>query len=344
MTDLSLSAIQLRRFFQIRSSRISVYTLSALLLVLACSEFIANDRPLVIYYQGSWYFPLFVTYPETTFGGAFKTEAHYRTPFIRQAINKRGWFIMPPIPYRYDTHDFSAYIPQPEPPSWRHYLGTDDQARDIAARILYGLRISVVFGLLLTALSLGLGVFFGAVCGYYGGLLDLILQRFLEVWSGLPTLYLLIILSSFMQPNFFLLLGVMLLFSWTRFVGVIRAEFLRARTMPYVASARALGVRDYRIIVHHILPNAFVATLSLLPWHIIGGIMSLTSLDFLGFGMPIGSASLGELVSQAKSNLHAPWIGLSVFVTLLLILGLLVFIGEGIRDTLDPHSRDVVYE
>ncbi len=340
MSNPSLLQLKLRSFFQETYARMSLYALALLFLLVLSSDFLANDKPLVVYYKNNWYFPVLYIYPETTFGGDFQTEADYLDPYVIDKIKSNGWYLMPPIPYSYDTHDFLANKPQPAAPSWQHFLGTDDQGRDILARLLYGLRTSMLFGFILSALSLVIGVVIGSMCGYFGALTDLFLQRFLEIWSGLPTLYLLIILSSFIQPNFFWLMLVMLLFSWTRFVGVVRAEFLRARGLSYVAAARALGVSDIKIIFKHILPNAMVATLSLLPWHIIGGIMSLTSLDFLGFGMPIGSASLGELVSQAKSNLHAPWIAFGVFGALFILMGLLVFIGEGIRDALDPHMVD----
>tara|TARA_B100001989_G_C24541683_1_gene467962 strand:+ start:1668 stop:2687 length:1020 start_codon:yes stop_codon:yes gene_type:complete len=329
---------QLNTFWTNRRSRLASYGFVWLFVISLCSNFIANDQPLLVYYKGEVYSPVLFHYPATKFGGKLTTSTDYRSEFIENNINNHGWLIMPIIPYSYDTHDFQSVDPQPAPPSSRHWLGTDDQGRDILARVLYALRTSIMFGLILTSMSLTLGVSLGAVQGYFGGLIDLIGQRLIEIFSGMPTLYLLIILSSFMQPGFWGLLLVMLIFGWIKFVGVVRAEFLRARNLDYVTAAKTLGVSNRLIIFRHILPNALVATITYLPWNVIGGIMSLTSLDFLGFGMPIGSASLGEIMSQAKMNLHAPWIGLSIFFVMFILLSLLVFIGEGLRDAVDPHG------
>ncbi len=331
---------QIKSFWNNQSARVSTYGFLIMFMISLCSHFIANDKPLIIKYNTQFYFPIVKHYPATQFGGKLSSSTDYLSPHIQEAINKNGWFIMPIIPYSYDTHDFQSKQAQPAPPNLKrqHYLGTDDQGRDILARILYALRINISFGLTLTALSLIIGVSLGAIQGYFGGMVDLLGQRVIEIFSGMPTLYLLIILSSFMQPSFLGLLGVMLIFGWIKFVGVVRAEFLRARNLDYVKAAKTLGVNNSTIIFRHILPNAVVATITYLPWNLIGGIMSLTSLDFLGFGMPIGSASLGEMMSQAKMNLHAPWIGISIFIVIFLLLCSLVFIGEGLRDAFDPHG------
>tara|TARA_B100000989_G_C19529664_1_gene468878 strand:+ start:662 stop:1693 length:1032 start_codon:yes stop_codon:yes gene_type:complete len=340
----SLLSQRLRYFYKDRLNRFCLMLLATIVTLSLLSDLIANERPLLVYFKGKTYLPIIYSYPETTFDGDFKTETKYDDPVIVAKINQHGWMILPPIPYRYDSHDFSSSKPQPMAPNKQHLLGTDDQGRDILARLLYGLRTSILFGVSLTASSLVVGVAVGAICGYFGGIVDLIGQRLIEVWSGMPTLYVLIILSSFIQPDFFWLLFVMLLFGWIRFVGVVRAEFLRTRQLAYVQAAQILGVSNTMIIYRHILPNSLVATISLLPWHMISSIMSLTALDFLGFGMPIGSASLGELVSQAKTNLHAPWIALSIFFALFLLLGLLVFLGEGLRDALDPRYRGTLHD
>jgi microcin C transport system permease protein len=302
------------------------------------AELIANDRPLIVRYDGRFYFPVFVTYPETTFGGTFPTEADYRDRAVAQLIKDKGWMIWPPIPYRYDTINYNLPVPAPAPPSRDDWLGTDDQGRDLSARLIYGFRISVLFGLTLTVLSSVIGIAAGAVQGYFGGWVDLLFQRFIEIWSGLPVLYLLIILASIVEPNFWWLLGLMLLFSWMSLVGVVRAEFYRARNFDYVRAARALGVRNAVIMMRHVLPNAMVATLTFLPFILNGSITTLTSLDFLGFGLPPGSPSLGEILAQGKANVQAPWIGITGFVVLAMMLSLLVFIGEAVRDAFDPRK------
>jgi microcin C transport system permease protein len=289
-------------------------------------------------YDGAVYVPVLVRYPETAFGGVFPTEAAYRDPQVQQLIEARGWMLWPPIPFRYDTINDEVQGPVPAPPSRSNWLGTDDQGRDLLARLVYGFRISVLFGLALTLLSSVIGVAAGAVQGYFGGQLDLLFQRFLEIWSGLPVLYLLIILASIVEPNFWWLLGLMLLFSWMALVGVVRAEFLRARNFDYVRAARALGVENRRIIVRHVLPNAMVATLTFLPFILNGSITTLTALDFLGFGLPPGSPSLGEILAQGKANLQAPWLGITGFVVVAVILSLLVFVGEAVRDAFDPRK------
>jgi len=302
------------------------------------AEFIANDRPLVIEYDGAYYFPIFSVYTEREFGGEFPTEAEYRDPFVQDLINEKGWMIWPLIPYSYDTINYDLPVPAPAPPSWDNWLGTDDQGRDVVARVIYGFRISVLFGLALTALSSVVGVAAGAVQGYFGGLTDLLFQRFIEIWQSLPVIFLLIILSSVVAPNFWWLLGLMLLFSWTQLVGVVRAEFLRARNFDYVRAARALGATDGVVMVKHVLPNAMVATLTFLPFILNGSITTLTALDFLGFGLPPGSPSLGELLAQGKGNLQAPWLGLTAFFVLATMLSLLIFVGEAVRDAFDPRK------
>jgi microcin C transport system permease protein len=277
-------------------------------------------------------------YPETTFGGVLPTEADYRDPTVAQLIAAKGWLIWPPIPYRYDTINYNLPVPAPAPPSKDNWLGTDDQGRDLTARLIYGFRISVLFGLTLTVLSSLVGVLAGAIQGYFGGWTDLLFQRFIEIWGGLPILYLLIILASVVEPNFWWLLGLMLLFSWTSLVAVVRAEFLRARNFDYVRAARALGVSTPVIMFKHVLPNAMVATLTFLPFILNGSITTLTSLDFLGFGLPPGSPSLGEVLAQGKANLQAPWIGITGFMVLAVMLSLLIFIGEAVRDAFDPRK------
>ncbi len=302
------------------------------------AEFIANDKPIVLSYQGEIHFPVFVTYPETKFGGDFETEAEYRDPYIQELIEAEGWIVWPPIRYSYGTINLDLPVPAPAPPSAENIFGTDDQGRDVAARLIYGFRISVLFGLSLTLISSVIGVAAGAVQGYFGGWTDLLFQRFIEIWSGLPMLFLLIILASIIVPGFFSVLAIMLLTSWMALVGVVRAEFLRARNFEYVRAARALGVSDTVIMFKHLLPNAMVATVTFMPFILNGSITTLTSLDFLGFGLPPGSPSLGELLAQGKSNLQAPWLGISGFMAIATMLTLLVFAGEAVRDAFDPRK------
>ena len=282
--------------------------------------------------------PIFKAYPETTFGGDFLTEADYRNPFLAELIDAEGWMLWPPIRYHHQTVAWDLPVPAPAPPDHQHWLGTDDQARDVLARAIYGFRISVLFGFTLTLISAVIGVAAGAVQGYFGGWTDLLGQRFIEVWSGLPTLYLLIILASVVEPTFWWLLGLLLLFSWMGFVGVVRAEFLRARNFEYVRAAQALGVSNTMIIFRHLLPNAMVATITFIPFTLAGSVTVLTSLDFLGIGLPPGSASLGELLAQGKANLQAPWLGLTGFFVIGLMLSLLIFVGEAVRDAFDPRK------
>ena len=338
---LHLNPVNQRRLANFRANRrgyVSLYLFALLFLVCLFAEVIANDKPLLISYDGEFYYPFLQAYPETTFGGDFPTEADYRDPFVRELIEAEGWLIWPPVPYSYDTVVYDLPVPAPSPPDARHWLGTDDQARDVVARVIYGFRISVLFGLALTILSSVVGVIAGAVQGYYGGWVDLLFQRFIEIWTSMPTLYLLIILSSIIVPGFWSLLTLLLLFSWVALVGVVRAEFLRTRNFDFVRAARALGVGNLTIMLRHILPNAMVSTLTFMPFILIGSITSLTSLDFLGFGLPPGSPSLGELLAQGKNNLQAPWLGITGFVVMAVMLSLLVFIGEAVRDAFDPRK------
>jgi microcin C transport system permease protein len=309
----------------------------ALFFISLFAEFIANDKPVLVYYDSNLYFPILKSYPETAFGGEFETEAEYRDPFVRELIDENGLALWPLIPFADDTINYDLAVPAPAPPSAVNWLGTDDQGRDIAARLIYGFRISVLFGLCLTLVSSFIGVSAGALQGYYGGWIDLLGQRFMEIWSGLPVLYLLIILASIVQTNFWWLLGIMLLFSWMMLVDLVRAEFLKGRNLEYVRAARALGSKDLIIMFRHILPNAMVSTITFMPFILSGSVTILTALDFLGFGLPVGSPSLGELLRQGKANLHATWIGISAFVVLGGMLTLLVFIGEAARDALDPR-------
>ncbi len=329
---------RLRQFTSSRRGMISLVVFGTLFVISLFAELLANNRPILIRYDGAFYSPILRDYPETTFGGDLPTNTVYTDQEIVKSIEEKGWMLWPLIPFRYDSiakgEDRRALLA----PSWQHLLGTDDQARDVMARLIYGFRISVLFGLVLTILSSIVGIAAGAVQGYFGGWIDLAFQRFLEVWSSMPTLYLLIILASFIQPGFWVLLGIMLLFSWMTLVGYVRAEFLRGRNFDYVRAARALGMLDVRIMMRHILPNAMTASLTFLPFILAGSVTTLTALDFLGFGLPPGSPSLGELVLQGKNNLNAPWLAFTAFFTIALMLSLLVFIGEAVRDAFNPRK------
>ena len=316
----------------------SFWIFLAIFFITLFAEFVANDKPFLVYHEGELYTPIFTAYPETAFGGEFETEADYRDPYMAALIGDEGWMIWPLVPYHHTTVAWDLAVPAPAPPDAEHWLGTDDQARDLVARLIYGFRISVLFGFVLTVVSAFIGVSLGAVQGYFGGWLDLLFQRFMEIWSGLPTLYLLIIMASVVEPNFWWLLGLLLMFSWMGFVGVVRAESLRVRNFDYIRAARALGVSDVMIMVRHILPNATVATITFMPFTLAGSVTLLTSLDFLGIGLPPGSASLGEILAQGKANLQAPWLGLTGFFTIAVMLSLLIFIGEAVRDALDPRK------
>jgi microcin C transport system permease protein len=336
-----ITPLTYRRLQNFRANRRgwwSLWIFAVLFVVTLFAEFVANDKPILVYYDGGIYAPIFKTYPETVFGGEFPTEADYRDPFVARLIDDKGWLVWPLVPYDHRTVSWDLAVPAPAPPDDLHWLGTDDQARDVVARLIYGFRISVLFGFTLTIISALVGVAAGAMQGYFGGWLDLLFQRFIEVWAGLPILYILIILASIVEPNFWWLLGVLLLFSWMGFVGVVRAEFLRARNFEYVRAARALGVSDRVIMFKHVLPNAMVATLTFMPFTLAGSVTVLTSLDFLGIGLPPGSASLGELLAQGKANLQAPWLGLTGFFVIGAMLSLLIFIGEAVRDAFDPRK------
>ncbi len=366
---LRLTPLDRRRLDNFKANRRgywSFWIFMTLFVMSLGSNFLANDRPVLTWYKGELLFPAFVSYPEEKFGG-FLARTDYRDPVIADEIKAHGWMLWPPIRFSYDTHNLELPTPAPSPPTWMlthkqceiaaakglrpgqpnrgcaaleyNWLGTDDQGRDVVARLLYGFRISVLFGLILATISSIVGVAAGAIQGYFGGRVDLVFQRFIEVWSSLPQLYLLIIISSFLTPGFFVLLGILLLFSWVSLVHVVRAEFLRARNFEYVNAARALGLGNFRIIVRHLLPNATVATLTFLPFILNSSITTLTALDFLGFGLPPGSPSLGELLLQGKSNLQAPWLGLTGFAIIALMLSLLVFIGEAVRDAFDPRKN-----
>ena len=335
------SPLTRRRWENFKANKRGYYSLWAIgtLMVLSLfAELIANDKPLVLVFEGDVYVPVMVSYPETTFGGVFETEARYSTPAVKALVEAGdGWTVWPLIPYSHDTIDLYTKGSVPEPPSTRHWLGTDDVARDVAARIIYGFRLSILFGLALTFFSSIIGIAVGATQGYFGGLTDLIGQRFVEIWAGLPTLFVIIILTSLIEPNPIVLLLLLLAFNWMALVAVVRAEFLRTRNFDYVNAARALGETDIVIMWRYVLPNAMVATLTFLPFLLNGSITTLTSLDFLGFGLPAGYPSLGELLAQGKANIQAPWLGLSGFFTLAIMLTLLVFVGEGVRDAFDPR-------
>ena len=338
---MKFSPLTLRRLKNFRANKrgvISTQIFCILFFLSIFAEFVANEKPIFLIFEGKFHFPVFEKIPETYFGGEFETEADYKDPFVIDLITNSGFYIMPLIEYSYDTINYDLKVPSPSPPTFDNFLGTDDQGRDVLARLIYGFRISVFFGLILTILSSIIGIIAGGIQGFYGGKIDLFGQRFIEIWSGLPVLFLLIIISSFVEPSFWILLFIMLLFSWMSLEGVVRAEFLRARNFEYVKAARSLGVSNTKIMIKHVLPNAMVATLTLMPFILSGSIATLTSLDFLGFGLPPGSPSLGEMVAQGKGNLQAPWLGLSAFITLSLQLSLLVFVGEAVRDAFDPRK------
>lgn len=339
MSRLSpLNQARWARFRHNRRGYWSLWIFLAVFIISLCAELVANDKPLLVHFNDRWYVPALVNYSESDFGGPFATNAEYQDPWLRQQLDEHGWALWPPVRFGANSIHFAATQPFPSPPSRENWLGTDANGGDVLARILYGTRISVLFGLMLTFLSSVAGVTVGAIQGYYGGKVDLFGQRFIEIWSGMPTLFLIILLSSVVQPDFWWLLGITVLFGWMGLVGVVRAEFLRTRNFDYIRAARALGVRDSSIMFRHMLPNAMVATLTFLPFILCGSITTLTSLDFLGFGLPVGSPSLGELLLQGKNNLQAPWLGITAFFSLAILLSLLIFIGEAVRDAFDPSK------
>jgi microcin C transport system permease protein len=362
---IALSPMGRRRWLNFKANRRgywSFWIFTVLFVVSLFAELIANDKPFLIKYEGKYYFPAFVTYSETTFGGEFETAADYRDPYLQKLIaEKDGFMLWPPIRYSYNTHNLDLPTPAPSKPTWKlteeeckpvverkglkscrdleyNWLGTDDQGRDVVARLIYGFRISVLFGLTLTLISSVIGVAAGAVQGYFGGWTDLLFQRFIEIWTSIPSLYLLLIISSVLVPGFFVLLGILLLFSWVSLVGLVRAEFLRGRNFEYIQAARSLGVSNLVIMFRHLLPNAMVATMTFLPFILSSSVTTLTALDFLGFGLPPGSPSLGELLAQGKANIQAPWLGLAGFFSVAIMLSLLIFIGEAVRDAFDPRK------
>jgi microcin C transport system permease protein len=362
---LAMSPLNRRRWQNFKANRRGYWSLWIFLILFGVSlfaELIANDRPFMIKYDGRLYWPAFVSYSETTFGGDFETAADYRDPYLQKLIaDKGGWIVWPPIRYSYSTHNLDLPTPAPSKPTWMlteeqckavvekkglkgcrdleyNWLGTDDQGRDVVARLIYGFRISVLFGLTLTILSSIIGIVAGGLQGYFGGWTDLIAQRLIEIWSSIPSLYLLLIISAVLPPGFFILLGILLLFSWVSLVGLVRAEFLRGRNFEYIQAARALGVSNRVIMFRHLLPNAMVATMTFLPFIVSSSVMTLTALDFLGFGLPPGSPSLGELLAQGKANVQAPWLGFTGFFAVAIMLSLLIFIGEAVRDAFDPRK------
>jgi len=368
---IRLTPLNQRRLANFRANKRGLWSFwifLALFVVTLFAEILANDRPILANYKGEWLFPVAVNYPEEKFGG-FLARTDYRDPVIADEISANGWMLWPPIRFNHATINLDLPKPAPSPPTWMladadcralaekragqaaqgrgalgcrdiewNWLGTDDRGRDVLARVIYGFRISVLFGLTLALISSVIGIAAGAVQGYFGGWTDLIFQRFIEIWTSMPSLYLLIIISSFIAPSFFVLLGILLLFSWVNLVGVVRAEFLRARNLEYVKAARALGLGNAKIMWKHVLPNAMVATLTMMPFILNGSITTLTSLDFLGFGLPPGSPSLGEMLQQGKSNLQAPWLGMAAFAVIALMLSLLIFVGEAVRDAFDPRK------
>jgi microcin C transport system permease protein len=365
LPKIALSPISKRRWQNFKANRRGYWSLWIFLILFGISlfaELIANDKPLLVKFDGKLFYPAVVSYPETAFGGDFETAADYRDPYLQKLIaEKGGWMVWPPVRYSYNTHNLDLPTPAPSKPTWLlteeqckqvvekkglkgcrdleyNWLGTDDQGRDLVARLIYGFRISVLFGLTLTIISSIIGVAAGGIQGYFGGWIDLAFQRFIEVWNSIPSLYLLLILSAILVPTFFVLLGILLLFSWVTLVGLVRAEFLRGRNLEYIQAARALGVSNRVIMFRHLLPNAMVATMTMLPFITSGSVMTLTGLDFLGFGLPPGSPSLGEMLSQGKANVQAPWLGLTAFFSLAVMLSLLIFIGEAVRDAFDPRK------
>ncbi|MDR2104607.1 MAG: ABC transporter permease [Deferribacteraceae bacterium] len=335
-----LTQRRLKRFKKNKRAFISLIIFAFFFILSLFAEFIANDKPIILIYNGRLYLPVIISYSESEFGGFFDTEADYKDPFIQELL-KECWALWPPVRFSYDTIRYDAAEPPPTPPTLENPLGLDNHGRDVFARLLYGFRLSVLFGFILTIFSSFIGVLIGALQGYYGGRIDLYGQRLIEIWSGIPLFYLLILASGMIRPGFWSLLIIMTLFSWTHLIAVVRAEFLKGRNLEYVRAAIVLGVKDRAIMFRHILPNALISAMTFLPFILSGSIGTLTSLDFLGLGMPPGTPSIGELLAAGKSNLHAPWLGISAFIVVAGMLSLLVFVGEGLRDALDPRTKNV---
>lgn len=336
---MQMSHINRARWARFRTNRRGYWSLwifAVLFIVALLANVLANDKPLLVSYQGQIYLPFVNNYSETTFGGELQTATDFQDPYVVRNIKDHGWILWAPIRHSYKSLNFATEVPFPSPPSRKNWLGTDSRGSDVLAQVLYGFRISMLFGLMLSLCSCLIGITVGAVQGYYGGKVDLVGQRFIEVWSGMPTLFLIIMLSSIVQPSFWWLLLITVLFGWMTLVGVVRAEFLRTRNFDYVRAAQAMGVSDRQIMLRHMLPNAMVATLTFLPFILCGSITTLTSLDFLGFGLPLGSPSLGMLLLEGKNNLQAPWLGITAFLVVAVLLSLLIFIGEAVRDAFDP--------
>jgi len=336
-----LKPITRRRWYNFKANRRGYWSLWIFLTLYVVSlfaELIANDRPILVRYRGDLYVPVLAAYPETAFGGQFETEADYKDPVVQDLIDRHGWMLWPPVRFSHDTIDFDIAEPAPSPPSPDHVFGTDTNAQDVFAKLLYGFRTSITFALILTALSSAIGIAAGAIQGFFGGWTDLLFQRVIEILQSLPVLYLLIIVASFVEPGFFTLIGVLLLVSWMSLVQVVRAEFLRGRNLDYVRAARALGLSNIRIMFKHILPNAMVAAMTFIPFNLNTAIVLLAILDFLNFGLPSGYPSLGELLLQARNNLHTPWLAISGFMAMAVLLPLLIFIGEAVRDAFDPRK------
>lgn len=330
-----------RSWMRFRANRRGYYSLwifSILLVISLGAELLSNDRPIIIQYQGEYYFPLFKEYPEADFGGDFATEADYTDPYVRQLLRQDGnWVIYPPNPYSYNTINYFTEQPNPAAPSAANLLGTDDRGRDVLARLIYGFRLSVLFAFVLTAIGVVLGILAGALQGYLGGRFDLFAQRLIEVWGSMPELYLLIIFASLFNPSILLLIVLLSLFGWMGLADYVRAEFLRGRNMDYVRAARAMGVSNRSIMFRHLLPNSLTPVITFLPFRISGAILALTSLDFLGLGVPPTTPSLGELLAQGKENIESWWLSITTFVVLVGTLTLLIFIGEALREAMDTR-------
>ena len=331
---------QIDAFKRNKRALTSAYIFLFLFISSLFSELIANDKPLLLKYQNDLYFPIFSDYTDKDFGGDFPTPADYKDPYIIKQIEQSGWMLMPIIPFSFNTVDYNLNVPTPSAPSQEHWLGTDDEGRDIVARIFYGFRLSIIFSFLLTVISSIIGIITGAIQGYFGGKTDLIFQRFMEIWETLPQLFIIIIIASIFTPGFWSLLIILIAFSWLNLTGMVRAEFLRTRNMEYVKAAKSMGAGNIRIMFKHILPNAVITTITFVPFLLAEGITALTALDFLGLGLPAEYPSLGDLVRQGKDNLQAPWIGISIFIVLSTLLSLLIFIGEGIRDAFDTRRNN----